>query len=158
MRNNTSVRIVPAQRRAPIDFAIAPEAGNSAPCTNMCSTCNLRELCQPCCGLTRSAMDVAERLVFNRSRVRRGDCLYRTGDRFTSLYAVRSGFFKSTAVLENGRNQVTGFTMTGEVMGMDGIGPEHLRYHRPRGQRRPRLPFARLGTGARNSKPATPVP
>ena len=56
--------------------------------------------------------------------MRRGASLYRTGDRFTSLYAVRSGFFKATAVLENGREQVTGFSMTGEVLGMDGIGPE----------------------------------
>jgi CRP/FNR family transcriptional regulator len=116
--------MVPAQRRAPVDFAAAPESGNIAQCTSMCSTCNLRELCPPCCGLTRSALDVADRLVFNRWRVRRSECLYRTGDRFTSLYAVRSGFFKSTAVLENGRNQVTGFTMTGEILGMDGIGPE----------------------------------
>jgi CRP/FNR family transcriptional regulator len=90
----------------------------------MCSTCNLRELCPPCCGLTRAEMDVADRLVFNRPRVRRGESLYRTGDRFTSLYAVRNGFFKSTALLENGRDQVTGFSMTGEVLGMDGIGPE----------------------------------
>jgi CRP/FNR family transcriptional regulator, anaerobic regulatory protein len=56
--------------------------------------------------------------------VRRGESLYRAGDRFTSLYAVRNGFFKSTAVLENGRDQMTGFSMTGEVLGMDGIGPE----------------------------------
>jgi len=62
--------------------------------------------------------------VFNRSRVRRGDSLYRTGDRFTSLYAVRNGFFKSLALLGNGREQVTGFSMTGELLGIDGIGPE----------------------------------
>jgi CRP/FNR family transcriptional regulator len=90
----------------------------------MCSTCNLRELCLLCCGLTRSEMDVADRLVFNRSRVRRGESLSRTGDRFTYLYAVRNGLFKSTALLENGCNQVIAFSMTGEVLGMDGIGPE----------------------------------
>jgi|PersoiStandDraft_1058852.scaffolds.fasta_scaffold18896_2 CRP/FNR family transcriptional regulator len=124
MTTNTSVRIIPTRRRVPIDSATAPRSGKIAQCRTMCSTCNLRELCLPCCGLTRSEMDVADRLVFNRSRVRRGESLYRTGDRFTSLYAVRNGFFKSTALLENGRNQVTGFSMTGEVLGMDGIGPE----------------------------------
>jgi CRP/FNR family transcriptional regulator len=56
--------------------------------------------------------------------VRRGESLYRTGDRFTSLYAVRNGFFKSLALIENGRDQVTGFSMTGELLGIDGIGPE----------------------------------
>jgi CRP/FNR family transcriptional regulator len=124
LTTSTSARIVPARRRAPIDSAAAPEPGNIAQFKTVCSTCNLRELCLPCCGLTRSEMDVADRLVFNRSRVRRGETLYRTGDRFTSLYAVRSGFFKSTALLENGRDQMTGFSMTGEVLGMDGIGPE----------------------------------
>jgi len=41
-----------------------------------------------------------------------------------ALYAVRSGFFKSTLVLEDGRDQVTGFCMPGEILGMDGIGQE----------------------------------
>ena len=124
MRSNTLVRIAPAPRRVPIDSAAVPESGKLAQCRTMCSACNLRELCPPCCGLTRSEMHFADRLVLNRSRVRRGECLYRAGDRFTCLYAVRNGFFKSTAVLDNGRDQVTGFSMTGEVLGMDGIGPE----------------------------------
>jgi CRP/FNR family transcriptional regulator len=124
MTTNPSVRIIRARRRAPINAATAPESGAIVQCRTMCSNCNLRELCLPCCGLTRSQMDLADRLVFIRSRLRRGESLYRTGDSFTSLYAVRNGFFKSTAVLENGRDQVTGFSMTGEVLGMDGIGPE----------------------------------
>jgi CRP/FNR family transcriptional regulator len=124
MTINTSVRIIPARRRAPIDSPVAPEPGVLSQCGTPCSTCNLRALCMPCCGLTRSEKEVADRLLFNRSRVRRGDSLYRSGDRFTALYAVRNGFFKSTALLENGRDQVTGFSMTGEVLGMDGIGPE----------------------------------
>jgi CRP/FNR family transcriptional regulator len=124
MAANNSVRIIPARLRAPADSGAAPNSETIAHCKTMCSTCNLRELCLPCCGLTRSEMDVANRLVFHRSRVRRSQSLYRTGDRFTSLYAVRNGFFKSTALLDNGRDQVTGFSMTGEVLGMDGIGPE----------------------------------
>jgi len=91
----------------------------------MCASCNLRELCLPCCGLTRSERDISERLAFKRQFLRRGESLYRTGDRFTSLYAVRNGFFKFTILLEDGRrDQVTGFSIAGEVMGMDGIGPE----------------------------------
>jgi CRP/FNR family transcriptional regulator len=124
MRSNTSLRIVSARRLASSNSATTAESGEVAQCGTMCSSCNLRELCPPCCGLSRAEMHVADRLVFNRPRVRRGESLFRTGDRFTCLYAVRNGFFKSTAVLDNGRDQVTGFTMTGEVMGMDGIGPE----------------------------------
>ncbi len=61
---------------------------------------------------------------FSTSRRTSSLCSPNSGERFTSLYAVRYGFFKSTAVLENGRDQVTGFTMTGELLGLDGIGPE----------------------------------
>ena len=64
------------------------------------------------------------RLMFTRLRLRRGENLYLTGNRFTSLYAVRNGFLKTTAVLAKGRDQVTGFSMTGEILGMDGIEQE----------------------------------
>jgi CRP/FNR family transcriptional regulator len=125
MATKTLGRIGRARRRAPADSRVAPKSDIIAPFKTMCSTCNLRELCPPCCGLTRSEMDVADRLVSNRSPVRRGESLYRTGDRFTFLYAVRNGFFKSTVLLEDGRrDQVTGFSMTGEVLGMDGIATE----------------------------------
>jgi CRP/FNR family transcriptional regulator len=125
MPSKTAVRIVPARRRAPADSAVAARSGNVAHLKTLCSTCNLRELCLPCCGLTRTEMDFAKRLVFNRSRVRRGESLYRSGDRFSALYAVRDGFFKSTVLLEDGRrDQVIGFSMTGEVLGMDAIGTE----------------------------------
>lgn len=124
MTVNTAVRINPARRRVPINAAAAPKSGRIAQCTTMCSSCNLRELCVPCCGLTRSEMDVAGQVVFSRGRVRRGESLYRTGDRFTTLYAVRSGFLKSSALSEDGRDQVLRFSMTGDILGMDGIGPE----------------------------------
>src|SRR5450830_207898 len=123
MTTDTTTRTIPARERTPIDSAAGPESTKIAQCGTMCSTCSLRELCLPCCGLTRSEMEVADRLVFIRSQMPRGKSLYRTGDRFTSLYAVRSGYFKSTAVIENGRDQVTGFSMTGEILGMDGIEP-----------------------------------
>jgi len=88
-----------------------------------CSSCNLRELCLPC-GLTGVDVDRVEDLVYTRKRMERGESLYRAGDEFSSLYAVRSGFFKTTQTLEDGRDQVTGFHMAGEIMGMDGIGPD----------------------------------
>jgi len=124
MTSNSRVRIFTPRRVAPIDRVAPPAAGTIAQCATVCSTCNLRELCVPCCGLTRSEMDRTDRLAFSRLRLRRGESLYRAEDPFISLYAVRNGFFKCSALLENGREQVTGFSMTGEVLGMDGIGPE----------------------------------
>lgn len=83
-----------------------------------CSACNLREVCLPC-GI---ASDVVDELVYTRKRVKRGETLYHAGSAFESLYAVRSGFLKSRLMLEDGRDQVTGFHMAGELVGLDGIG------------------------------------
>ena len=86
-----------------------------------CGTCTLREGCIPC-GAPESAMGFLDDLAFTRRRVKRGESLYRAGAAFQYLYAVRSGFFKSVTVLEDGREQVTGFHMAGEMLGLDGIG------------------------------------
>jgi len=86
-----------------------------------CSSCNLRELCLPK-GLAEEDMSRVERIVYARRRVRRGEALFNAGDEFHSVYAVRSGFFKTTVLNEDGREQVTGFNMPGELIGMDGIG------------------------------------
>ncbi len=96
---------------------------NVATVPTQCSSCNLRELCLPC-GLTGQDVDRLGELVYTRRHVRRGESIYRSGDVFSSLYAVRSGFFKTVQTLDDGRDQVTGFHMAGEIMGMDGIGPE----------------------------------
>ena len=85
-----------------------------------CSNCNLRELCMPL-GLTEEELDRIDGVVANRRKVKRGTTLFRNGDRFTSLYAIRTGFFKTRISAEDGRDQVTGFQMAGELIGLDGI-------------------------------------
>jgi CRP/FNR family transcriptional regulator len=55
----------------------------------------------------------------------RGDSLYRNGEKFSALYAIRTGFFKTSVAAEDGRDQVTGFQMAGEVIGLDGIVSDH---------------------------------
>lgn len=85
-----------------------------------CSSCNLRELCLPM-GLNPEEMDKLDTVISTRRRIKRGTPLFNTGDKFTSLYAVRSGFFKTCVTTADGRDQVTGFQMTGEIIGMDGI-------------------------------------
>ena len=123
MKVNTVVQSVPNRRRiSPASEGAA--RGEVAHFQGVCSSCNLRELCVPCCGLSHAEREAADRLVFMRSRLRRGECLYRIGDHFNCLYAVRRGFFKSVALIEDGREQVTGFAIPGEIMGLDGIGPE----------------------------------
>jgi CRP/FNR family transcriptional regulator len=86
-----------------------------------CSSCNMRELCLPQ-GLRDAEMKCFEKVVYARRRIKRGEALFATGDEFKAIYAVRSGFFKSSLVDGEGREQVTGFFMGGELLGMDGIG------------------------------------
>lgn len=89
-----------------------------------CSSCNLRELCLPF-GLNLEELERLDDLVSTRRRIKRGDHLYRAGEAFDSIYAIRSGFFKTDVLLEDGRDQVTGFQMAGELLGLDGISTEH---------------------------------
>jgi CRP/FNR family transcriptional regulator, anaerobic regulatory protein len=88
-----------------------------------CSTCGLKELCLPV-GLSQPEMDRLDDLIHLRRTTKKGQSIYRAGDRFDAIYAVRSGFFKTNVLMEDGRDQVTGFYMGGELIGMDGIGTE----------------------------------
>ncbi|MEZ5625997.1 fumarate/nitrate reduction transcriptional regulator Fnr [Denitromonas sp.] len=85
-----------------------------------CSQCNLQELCLPF-GMSDGDIDQLDALVGGRRKVKRHQHLYRVGDAFESIYAVRTGSFKTDVLLEDGREQVTGFQMSGEILGLDGI-------------------------------------
>ena len=85
-----------------------------------CSSCSLRELCLPV-GLSARDIERVDELVGARRSLKRGEVLFHAGDRFEALYAVRTGFFKTRISSEDGRDQVTGFQMAGELLGLDGI-------------------------------------
>jgi len=86
-----------------------------------CSTCSLQELCLPA-GLSTDEMKSFDKMIDRRRSLKRGDFLYRTGAALHALYAIRSGFMKSCVLHEDGREQVAGFHMMGDLMGMDAIG------------------------------------
>ena len=85
-----------------------------------CSNCNMRELCMPM-GLSNDDLDRIDDLVTTRRKIKRGDVLFHSGEKFTNLFAIRTGFFKTCITSEDGRAQVTGFQMAGEIVGLDGI-------------------------------------
>ena len=110
--SKTPLRVVPAAART---------VAATSPFEVKCSGCNLRELCLPQ-GLDEADLRRLESLVYTRRRVKRGEALFDAGDEFQSVYSIRSGFFKTTTIDDEGREQVTGFNMPGELLGMDGIG------------------------------------
>ena len=83
----------------------------------------MRELCLPL-GLESDALRQLDAVVTNRIRFKKGDKLYRAGEPFTALFAVRVGSCKTTVLAEDGREQITGYHMLGDIVGMDGIGSE----------------------------------
>ena len=72
-------------------------------------------------GLEAADMKKLDEVVATRRQVRQGQMLFSNGEAFTSLYAIRTGFFKTCIANEDGREQVTGFQMAGEIIGLDGI-------------------------------------
>lgn len=76
-------------------------------------------------GLNESEMKRIDDIVATRRKVARGDNLFRNGEKFNALYAIRTGFFKTCISSEDGRDQVTGFQMAGEIIGLDGIVSDH---------------------------------
>ena len=76
-------------------------------------------------GFNAAEMQRLDEVVEKRRRIKQGELLFHSGDTFTSLYAIRTGFFKTFVTSEDGREQVTGFQMAGEIIGMDGIVSDH---------------------------------
>ncbi len=74
----------------------------------------------PSCTFSELCSGTTPNLV--RRHIQRGETLYSSGEYFKSLYSIRSGFFKTLILSEDGREQVTGFQMGGDVLGLDGVG------------------------------------
>ncbi len=110
-----SARVVPIAVMRHTTTGAAGHAPNAG-----CSACHLRELCLPG-GMARGDVERLDDLRFGRRRIKTGQTLYRQGDSFQSIYAVRGGTLKSGLMLADGREQVSGFHMAGEQLGLDGL-------------------------------------
>ena len=93
-----------------------------------CSSCCLQGVCLPC-DLAGNDLDRFDQIATQKRRIARGASLYRSGDAFESLYAVRSGGFKSVGVSQLGDEKITGFHLPGELMGLDAISPGRHGYN-----------------------------
>jgi CRP/FNR family transcriptional regulator len=88
-----------------------------------CATCSMRTLCLPV-GLSETDIDELEGLLGNRTKLKKGDALFHNGAPFTALYAVKLGSLKTTVLSDDGREQVAGYHMAGDLLGLDGMGDD----------------------------------
>jgi CRP/FNR family transcriptional regulator len=86
-----------------------------------CMSCSVRELCLPV-GVDLDALRQIDALVSERVRLQKGDAVYHAGDVFVALYAIRVGSCKTTMLGEKGYEQVAGYHMVGDIVGLDGVG------------------------------------
>ena len=75
-------------------------------------------------GLNTQEIQKLGDVVSHKRKIPRGGYLHHTGTKFQSLFAIRSGFLKTCVLEQDGRQQVTGFHMTGELLGLDAISSE----------------------------------
>ncbi len=85
-----------------------------------CAECSLYRLCLPM-GLEDEDLDKLDAMLKRPRPLRRGDHLFRTNDSFRSIFAVRSGSIKTYTPCEDGTEQVIGFHLPGELVGLDAI-------------------------------------
>ena len=123
---NTAVRqSLPTMVLFPNVAAVAKPKTVGTPAS--CSNCCLQGVCLPR-GLSAEGLAELDDLRIVKRRVVRGASLYRAGDGFEAVFAVRSGAFKTTGVSSNGVEKITGFHLPGEVMGLDAINNERHDY------------------------------
>lgn len=105
---------------------------NIAPLLNIgalkasCSSCSMHQLCLPM-GLDEGDLNRLDQIIGQRRRLARDERLYQMGEPFRNLYAIRFGHFKTYQINAAGEQQITGFQMAGELLGMDAISGD--RHH-----------------------------
>ena len=92
-----------------------------------CKNCSMFALCLPV-GVGDADLDLLERIIKRRKLIRRGEDLFRRGDRFHAVYAVKSGSIKTFTPADRKTVQVTGFHLPGELLGLDAVGAGVYQY------------------------------
>lgn len=95
-------------------------AGEDACAQVTCNDCGVFQLCVPF-GVEESVDAVLDNIIKRRLTFRRGDLLYRMGQPFDAVYAIRSGSVKTYVSTDDGRVQITGFHVPGELLGLNAM-------------------------------------
>lgn len=104
--------------RLPADNPIADDGDE----LHFCSTCAFGSVCLPA-GVDKAALHELHMLVEHVGPYHADAAIFRCGDHFSAIYAVRAGMVKTRLLDENGREQVLGFHLPGEMIGLNAIHP-----------------------------------
>lgn len=113
--------LVPAGRLPPSPSPIADDGD----ATHFCRTCAFASACHAV-GYGKVELAELHCLVEHIGPFRAGNHVFRTGNPFRAIFAVRSGMVKTSAIDKQGREQVLGFYLPGEVVGLNAIYPDHF--------------------------------
>ena len=85
-----------------------------------CSTCMMGSVCLPV-GMPSSEVAKLDELVKERLRIEKGQPLFQHGTALDALFALRTGSIKTQIIEASGQQQITGFYLPGEIVGLDGM-------------------------------------
>jgi CRP/FNR family transcriptional regulator len=86
----------------------------------VCQQCRIQALCLPF-GLDKPDLERLDHIIERKRPLGEGDFVYRSGDPFHALYAVRSGLVKTAILEKSGDEHIVGFHFPGELVGLDAI-------------------------------------
>ncbi|KGS67538.1 bacterial regulatory s, crp family protein [Burkholderia pseudomallei MSHR7527] len=124
LQAQTQNAYTPAQQRVTVPLRAAKRDDAAKRAAARCSSCAMRSVCMPV-DLNTHEFAKLDALICSTRQVKRGDTLFRTNDGFQSIYAVRTGSFKTVVMHRDGQEHVTGFQIVGETLGLDGVCAGH---------------------------------
>ena len=85
-----------------------------------CQNCSISELCLPF-SLNEQELDTLDNIIDRKRPIRKNEKIFSDGEELNSLFAIRSGTFKTFTIDANGEEQITGFHLAGDLLGFDAI-------------------------------------
>ena len=85
-----------------------------------CQNCSLSQLCLPR-GLNTDDLSTLDDVIKQRRLVHKGETVFQQGEESGCIFAVRSGSVKTFTTAKNGEEQILGFHLPGELLGLDGL-------------------------------------
>jgi CRP/FNR family transcriptional regulator len=105
---------------------LVPRAANNEVCSPVtCNDCGIFGLCREVNG-PNVDLRLSETIVKNRRLFKRGELLYRVGEPLRTVYVIRCGSVKTYVLTNDGRMQITGFHIPGELLGLGAIATNHF--------------------------------